>query len=223
MSAREMLDMCVHYIAQRHHMLTQEHVDMLDEVWGLYEEYPPLPPSPPPEAEVFREKHKKEMIWEEIAELPPLAEPYEDKSKFLPSGAHLLPQDYQDFLYDWNKEITDCMGGWKGWQRNNYRVLYPEYWNDWIAEEQEFIARYPAETRAFTEWLAAKTRRDHEAWKANEKAVQEAKAAADAKEKEAREKPRADWERIMGGISYTHQVETCACGTCGAARAFLNR
>ena len=181
-------------------MLTQEHVDILDEVWSHYEEYPPLPPSPAPEPE-----------------------PECDKSKFLPSGAHLLPQDYQDFLYEWNKEITECMGGWKGWQRNNYRVLYPQYWKDWIAEEQEFIARYPAETRAFTEWLAAKARRDHEAWKANEKAVQEAKAAADAKEKEAREKPRADWERIMGGISYTHQVETCACGTCGAARAFLNR
>ncbi len=174
-------------------MLTQEHVDILDEVWGLYEEYPPLPPSPPPE-------------------------PYEDRAKFLPSGAHLLPQDYQDFLYKWNKEITECVGGWKGWQRNHYRMLYPMYWNEWRAGEEQLIARYPAETRAFTEWLAAKARKEHEAWEANEKAAREARAAADAKEKEAREKPRADWERVMAGISYTHKVETCACGTCGAAR-----
>ena len=46
-----MLDMCVHYIARRHHMLTDEHVEILDGVWQMYEpqELPPLPPSPPPE------------------------------------------------------------------------------------------------------------------------------------------------------------------------------
>jgi predicted DNA-binding protein (UPF0251 family) len=46
-----MLDMCVRYIARRHHMLTDEHVEILNEVWDLYEpsEYPVLPPSPPVE------------------------------------------------------------------------------------------------------------------------------------------------------------------------------
>jgi hypothetical protein len=53
MSASEMLDMCVRFIARRHHMLTQEHVEILNEVWELYEsqEVPPLPPSPVPECE----------------------------------------------------------------------------------------------------------------------------------------------------------------------------
>jgi hypothetical protein len=45
-----MLDMCVRFIARRHHMLTDKHVRILDEVWDLYEPpLPPLPPSPPPE------------------------------------------------------------------------------------------------------------------------------------------------------------------------------
>jgi hypothetical protein len=56
MSAVQMIDMCVRYIARRHHMLTDEHVALLDEIWELYEpseldlaQEIPLPPSPPPE------------------------------------------------------------------------------------------------------------------------------------------------------------------------------
>lgn len=62
MSAFNMLDMCVHYIARRHHMLTDMHVDILDKVWDLYEsqELPPLPPSPPPERQhVHFEEHER--------------------------------------------------------------------------------------------------------------------------------------------------------------------
>ena len=46
-----MLDMCVRYIARRHQMLTEQHVEILDGIWELYEpqEFPILPPSPPPE------------------------------------------------------------------------------------------------------------------------------------------------------------------------------
>jgi hypothetical protein len=50
MSAFQMLDMCVLYIARRHNMLTDRHVAILDRVWERYENsLPPLPPSPPPE------------------------------------------------------------------------------------------------------------------------------------------------------------------------------
>ena len=53
MSAQQMIDMCVRYIAARHNMLTEEHVAMLNEVWDLYEPAQasdvPLPVSPPPE------------------------------------------------------------------------------------------------------------------------------------------------------------------------------
>lgn len=56
MSAVQMIDMCVRYIARRHHMLTDRQVALLDDIWALYEpseldlaQEIPLPPSPPPE------------------------------------------------------------------------------------------------------------------------------------------------------------------------------
>ena len=55
MSAFQMLDMCVLYIARRHNMLTDRHVAILDRVWERYENsLPPLPPSPPPERQHVR-------------------------------------------------------------------------------------------------------------------------------------------------------------------------
>jgi hypothetical protein len=72
MSAFEMLDMCVYYIAQRHHMLTDEHVEILNRVWDLYEpslqaHEIPLPPSPPPEREhLFFEEEHLDTLWHQI-------------------------------------------------------------------------------------------------------------------------------------------------------------
>jgi len=37
MSDLDMLDMCVRYIAERHALLNQEQVDILNRVWSLYE------------------------------------------------------------------------------------------------------------------------------------------------------------------------------------------
>ena len=71
MSASQMLDMCVNYIARRHHMLTDEHVALLDEIWDLYdplEAYSaqdiPLPPSPPPERQhIYFDEGPEENTW----------------------------------------------------------------------------------------------------------------------------------------------------------------
>jgi hypothetical protein len=73
MSALQMLDMCVQYIARRHHMLTDEHVNLLDEIWELYEpgELPPLPPSPPPERQHLRFDEVERPDKEERCKRPP--------------------------------------------------------------------------------------------------------------------------------------------------------
>lgn len=57
--------MCVYYIAHRHHMLTDEHVEILNQVWSVYE-YPPLPASPPPEMAEWNERVReaKEAVAE---------------------------------------------------------------------------------------------------------------------------------------------------------------
>ena len=77
MSASQMLNMCVRYIARRHHMLTDEHVAILDDIWDLYEPLDtssaqeiPLPPSPPPECEHIyveqqQEWSKQEQEWQQ--------------------------------------------------------------------------------------------------------------------------------------------------------------
>ena len=66
MSTKQMLDMCVRFIAQRHHLLTDEHVGLLNEVWQLYEsqEMPPLPPSPPPECRDEAEYERQQEEYE---------------------------------------------------------------------------------------------------------------------------------------------------------------
>ena len=68
-----MLDMCVYYIARRHHMLTDEHVSILDEIWDMYEpSLPPLPPSPPPERQHvhFEEEYEDLPDKEERSKFP---------------------------------------------------------------------------------------------------------------------------------------------------------
>ena len=64
MSNAEMLDTCVRFILENHHLVTDEHIEMLDKLWHYKYETAttaemtrqqaaekPLPPSPPPEPE----------------------------------------------------------------------------------------------------------------------------------------------------------------------------
>jgi len=71
-----------------------------------------------------------------------------EKEDFLPIGHHLLPQQYQDFLYTWNKTITDTTGWWNGPPRKLYKILNPEEWATFNKENKRLMALYSKEVAA---------------------------------------------------------------------------
>jgi len=82
-----------------------------------------------------------------------------DRDDHLPLGAHLLPQDYQDFLYSWNKTIATSPGcrWWKGVGRDTYKATNKEAWAKWVAQNKEFRARYAAEVEQLIAYQASYT------------------------------------------------------------------
>jgi len=75
----------------------------------------------------------------------------------LPFGAHLLPDDYQDFLYGWNKHITATTGWWNGPERASYWALNPDHKAKFAREHKIFKQRYPAEVQAVRDYQATHT------------------------------------------------------------------
>lgn len=73
---------------------------------------------------------------------------------YLPIGYHLLPQVFQDFLYSWNKEITDATGWWNGPPRNLYKYSYPDIWAARLAENKRLVALYPSELALLKKYQA---------------------------------------------------------------------
>ena len=71
-----------------------------------------------------------------------------EKEDFLPIGHHLLPQEYQDFLYTWNKTITDTTGWWNGKPRKLYKILNPEEWAGFNNENKRLMILYSKEVAA---------------------------------------------------------------------------
>jgi len=69
----------------------------------------------------------------------------EHRDEFLPLGSHLLPKDYEDFLYSWNKEIASREGEWLGSGRAAFKKNWPEDWAAYLAENRRFIKLYAAE------------------------------------------------------------------------------
>lgn len=65
--------------------------------------------------------------------------------EYLPIGAHLLPQEFQDFLYGWNKTITDAKGWWMGEPRKLYRKENPERWAAFETENRRLSQLYAKE------------------------------------------------------------------------------
>lgn len=78
----------------------------------------------------------------------------EDREDFLPDGAHLLPQDYQDFLYGWNKQITATAGWWNGPQRAAFWKSNPESKSQFMREHKIFRERYAAEVQTLKDYQA---------------------------------------------------------------------
>lgn len=77
-----------------------------------------------------------------------------DKEEYLPLGSHLLPQDYQDFLYSWNKMIAEVMGDWQGGPRAAYRKAFPLAWKEYIAENKRFRTLYSAQVEQLVAYQA---------------------------------------------------------------------
>ena len=132
MSALQMLDMCVNYIARRHHMLTDRHVEILDQVWELYEpaEMPPLPPSPPPERQHLRFDEVERPDKEERPKWPSRGN----------LGDDIWERDEEDYVDE--EEEEDEAGKWEReeeackWQEY-YEHLQQEQARKWQENEKE--------------------------------------------------------------------------------------
>jgi hypothetical protein len=106
---------------------------------------------PPPEEDTSIPEPKLEDMGPHIYGSFDEEHEEEDKDEeddFLPDGAHLLPQDFQDFLCRWNKTITDSTGDWLGEPRKRYKRENPEAWKQFLAENKRLEKLYPTELTA---------------------------------------------------------------------------
>jgi len=67
----------------------------------------------------------------------------DDRHDHLPFGAHLLPQNYQDFLYNWNKKIATVYGDWVGPARDAYKRDFPILFKEYMRQNKRFKDLYP--------------------------------------------------------------------------------
>jgi hypothetical protein len=88
-----------------------------------------------------------------LDEFEELSAEYE-REEYLPLGSHLLPQDYQYFLYSWNKMLTEVMGDWQGEPRAAYKKAYPLSWKGYIVENKRFRNLYKAEVEQLIAYQA---------------------------------------------------------------------
>jgi hypothetical protein len=87
-----------------------------------------------------------------------------DREDHLPFGAHLLPDDYQDFLYSWNKTIanTPGCGWWNGIGRDVYKINHKPAWKQWVAKNKEFRALYAVEVQQLIAYQTSHTMEESE-------------------------------------------------------------
>jgi hypothetical protein len=79
-----------------------------------------------------------------------------DPYDYLPDGAHLLPEEFQNFLYSWNLTITKATGHWLGEPRRLFQKTYPDLWRQWSDEKtrlSELYATELAELKAYQKKL----------------------------------------------------------------------
>ena len=72
----------------------------------------------------------------------------EEVDDYLPVGAHLLPQEFQDFLCNWNKTIAGTMGDWMGEPRRIFEKTYPDISREWKDENKRLSKLYATELAA---------------------------------------------------------------------------
>lgn len=74
--------------------------------------------------------------------------PEQTKDDYMPDGAHLLPEEFQDFLYNWNMTITNTTGHWLGEPRRLFQKTYPDVWRQWSDENKRLSKLYAKELAA---------------------------------------------------------------------------
>jgi len=67
---------------------------------------------------------------------------------FLPVGSHLLPQDFQTFISEWNNAIFTIYGSHVGEARKQFQREYPETWAEYRSTFAAFQSKYAAEVEA---------------------------------------------------------------------------
>jgi hypothetical protein len=137
MSASDMLDMCVQYIAYRHHMLTDEHVNILNHVWAMYE---PLPTWPPPEIEEWNERVRQAKAAVAQAQEPFML----GQNPFMREFDPLLAVKHQvDNLVNAQQQLTEILDQQPRWQplpRPTHQFFdQEEQQEEEQEEEQEYV------------------------------------------------------------------------------------
>lgn len=94
---------------------------------------------------------------------------------YLPLGGHLLPDEFQGFLIEWNMAIAaysseEGEDAWLGESRKQYQKDHPELWEAYNAEFKRLNTLYPDEVKALKNFQkdcekanAAEARQDREA------------------------------------------------------------
>jgi hypothetical protein len=70
-----------------------------------------------------------------------------DDYDYLPLGAHLLPQEYRDFLASWHREMEDKIGYWLG-AKKEYASKYPKEHSLYISKNMCLEILYAVEVAA---------------------------------------------------------------------------
>jgi hypothetical protein len=71
-----------------------------------------------------------------------------EEDDYLPVGAHLLPQEFRDFIYNCNKTIAGVLGDWVGEARRAFRENYPMMFKLCLVYKKRLYSLYPEEIEA---------------------------------------------------------------------------
>jgi len=237
MSAFDMLDMCVQYIAYRHHMLTDEHVNILNHVWAMYE---PLPTWPPPEIEEWNERVRQAKAAVAQAQEPFML----GQNPFMREFDPLLAVKHQvDTLVNAQQQLTEILDQQPMWQplpRPTHQFFDQEEQEQEEQEEQEEEQEQQEYVPAVWELEAAARRREwedaygrmnesREKWEVLEeqrlqRQVGEPKFFRNEQEQEQEQEGESDEHIRQYGMNTARYLnpedyaaehqETCGCETC---------
>ena len=71
-----------------------------------------------------------------------------DASVYLPIGAHLLSPEFQQFLIEWNREVSNHYNGWSRSEQEKYKQQFPIRWSGYMAVFQAYVFMNKADVDA---------------------------------------------------------------------------